>query len=86
MRSIRTTPIIILVLIVASLLLGWFVWPSHYKHSVINVGIFGKQKIRTDVITGQHQIYGEGRWQKVEISPNGEVTILKGTQLTVGGQ
>ena len=83
-RKIRITSIIVFGFIVGVLLFGWLVWPTFYTHTEVRLGMFGKQKIRTDRFSGQTQVYGDGRWQKIEISPNGRVTIPQGTVIMVG--
>lgn len=84
--SLRSTPIIILAVLIAVLLFGWFVWPTHYKYTEMHLGMLGKQKIRTERFTGQQQVYGDDKWQKIIISPDGSVTIPGGTTIIVGPQ
>ncbi|MGE5389657.1 MAG: hypothetical protein ACM3PE_01200 [Deltaproteobacteria bacterium] len=75
--------VIIGLVLVGVLLFGWFVWPSHYEYKNMDMGMFGMQKIRTDRFTGESEIYGDGKWQPIEINGT-NISIPAGTNLVVG--
>jgi hypothetical protein len=64
---------------------AWFVWPSRYQHRKIGSGgLFGQQTIRLHRFTGEAQVCGGGRWQEIEVLPNGSYRFPSGTTITVG--
>jgi hypothetical protein len=73
--------IFVIILLISLVAFGWFVWPSHYTYTQKRIGVFGLQEIRTDRLTGKHEINTLGAWLPIEISPKGEVIIPPGTLL-----
>jgi hypothetical protein len=57
---------------------------SLYVEKEISMGIFGMQKIRTHKRTGKTEVYdGNKKWSPITITPEGKITIPKGTQLLI---
>jgi hypothetical protein len=60
-----------------------FIWPTPYNYRDLRMGFLGNQTIRTNRITGNSFICGDGRWQSIEIKGD-NITIPGGTTLSVG--
>ena len=63
---------ILLIVLVLFLLCFFYVWPGVWRyryyetHVSLGEGMSSTHSMRTDRLTGQVQIYREGRWQKKE--------------------
>jgi len=80
----RKVILVLVVLVLVMFAVGGFVTPGYlrYKHRKMDMGMFGTQEIRTDRFTGRTQVYGDGKWQPIEIKGN-EVRIPPGTTIEV---
>jgi hypothetical protein len=76
--------LILLLGLMEAALLGCFVWPSIYKTQVMELGMLGAQTIRKNRLTGTHDIYAPGKWQRIEMT-EGRITMPAGTEIVVGG-
>lgn len=66
-------------------LVAWFLWPSHYEYTKMNLGMIGWQEVREDRFTGEKEVCGGDRWQRIIIYPSGRVSVPEGLRVRVGG-
>ena len=76
--------LVILLGVLGIMLVAWFVWPSRYKYTDMNLGMIGWQEVREDRFTGEKEMCGGGEWQRIEILPSGRITFLEDITVTVG--
>jgi len=76
--------LIALLVIEGATLVVWSLLSPKYQYSTMSLGMLGQQEIRKNKSTGETQVWGAGKWQKIEIS-GGQVTLPSGTQISVGG-
>src|SRR5450756_2080338 len=76
--------LIALLVIEGATLVVWSLLSPKYQYSTMSLGMLGQQEIRKNKSSGETQVWGAGKWQKIEIS-GGQVTLPSGTQISVGG-
>lgn len=76
--------LIALLVIEVVTLVVWSLLSPKYEYSTLNMSMFGQQEIRKNKSTGETQIWGAGKWQKIVISGD-QWTLPGGTQISVGG-
>jgi hypothetical protein len=76
--------LIALLVIEGVTLVVWSLLSPKYEYSTINMSMFGQQEIRKNKSTGETQIWGAGKWQKIVVSGD-QWTLPGGTQIAVGG-
>ncbi len=83
-KNSKMKPILAAILgVIGVLLFVWFVWPSSYDYSNMQLGILGEQEIRTDRFSSETWICSSGNWQTVSLS-NGKISFPEGTTLKIG--
>jgi len=75
--------LISLSVIVILFLAAYFIWPTPYVKEDLNLGMFGIQTVRTNRFSGEKQIRGSGKWQKIEISADGNISFPAGTTVDI---
>jgi hypothetical protein len=76
--------LIALLVIEGGTLVVWSLLSPKYQYSTINMSMFGQQEIRKNKSSGETQIWGAGKWQKIVVSGD-QWTLPGGTQIAVGG-
>lgn len=83
-RKTLVVLLIALLVVEGATLVVWSLRSPKWQYSTMSLGMFGQQEIRKNKSTGETQVWGSGKWQKIEIS-GGQVTLPSGTQISVGG-
>lgn len=75
--------LIALLVIEGVTLVVWSLLSPKYEYSTINMSMFGQQEIRKNKSTGETQIWGAGKWQKIVVSGD-QWTLPGGHRLRSG--